>query len=102
MEEEEKSKEKENNSDRSPIKVPPINLLDITQVKLRDSSKTVKPYIKSSSPTPGGKPSWLAELSQKQAKRKSVDVLEEPKKEKSISRSKSEYTSKSGESTTTE
>jgi len=102
VEEEEKSKEKEKDTKRSPIKVPQINLLDITQVKLRDSSKTAKLQIKSSSPTPGGKPSWLAELSQKQAKRKSVDVLEEPKKEKSISRSKSEYTSKSGESTTTE
>ena len=71
----------------------PISLLDITQVKLKDSSKTSKSLGKPSSPTVGSKPSWLAELSQKQASRKSLDVIEQTKKvEKKMSRSVSENT----------
>ena len=77
--------------------VPQIKILDITKVKLRDSAKS---NIKSNSPGPGGKPSWLAELSQKQAKRKSLDLVEEPKKER-FGRSKSEYKVKAGEFKTT-
>jgi hypothetical protein len=77
-------------------------MLDITQVKLRDSAKS---NIKSNSPGSGGKPSWLAELSQKQAKRKSLDLVEEPKKEsvseERFGRSKSEYKVKAGEFKTT-
>ena len=98
MEEETKGKEKDN--DKIPIKaMPPINLLDITQVKLRDSSKSVKLPGKPASPTTGGKPIWLAELSQKQAKRKSLDLIEETKKDEKISQSTSESTEKIRRST---
>jgi len=98
LEEETKGKEKDNN--KIPIKaMPPINLLDITQVKLRDSSKSVKSPGKPASPTTGGKPIWLAELSQKQAKRKSLDLIEETKKDEKISQSTSESTEKIRRST---
>ena len=77
---------------KSSKQVPQIKMLDITQVKLRDSAKS---NIKSNSQGSGAKPSWLAELSQKQAKRKSLDLVEEPKKEsfseERFGRSKSEY-----------
>ena len=60
--------------------MPPIKMLDISQVKLRDSSKS-KSFKSSPTSSDGGKPIWLAELSRKQANRKSADVIEELKKE---------------------
>jgi len=94
VEEEDNTTEKEKVSHQEPMKpMSPICLLDITQVKLKDSSKTSKSLGKPSSPTVGSKPSWLAELSQKQASRKSLDVIEQTKKvEKKMSRSVSENT----------
>ena len=68
---------------------PQMKMLDFSQVKLREFKKPTKTNPNSSSPSSGGKPSWLEELSNKQANRK-VEVGEEPKKKEKFSRSQSE------------
>lgn len=92
VDKEENLKENEkDNVQKCPVRaMPPINLLDITQVKLRDTSKPAKSSGKPPSPTSGGKPGWLAELNQKQAKRKSLDLIEEAKKQEKVIKSSSE------------
>ena len=69
---------------------PQMKMLDFSQVKLREFKKPTKTNPNSSSPSSGGKPSWLEELSKKQANRKSVELGEEPKEKDKLSRSRSE------------
>ena len=69
---------------------PQMKILDFPQVKLREFKKPTNTNPTSSSQSSGGKPSWLEELSNKQAKRKSVEVGEEPKKKEKYRRSQSE------------
>ena len=69
---------------------PQMKMVDFPQVKLREFKKPTKTNPNSSSPSSGGKPSWLEELSKKQANRKSVEVGEEPKKKEKFKRSQSE------------
>ena len=56
-------------------------MLDISQVKLKDCKKTAQTNPSSSFGSSGGKPnpSWLEELAEKQANRKSLGIMEEIK-----------------------
>ena len=65
-------------------------MLDTSQVKLREFKKASKIMTKSSSPISGSKPSWLEELSKKQANRKSLGVVEDVAIEMKVIWSRSE------------
>jgi len=81
--------EEEKKKDKINAEKPILKMLDVSQVKLRETKKPTKTMARSSSPIAGAKPSWLDELSKKQANRKSLGFEEELTIEKKISRSKS-------------
>eukprot|EP00092_Neocalanus_flemingeri_P074822 GFUD01092586.1.p1 GENE.GFUD01092586.1~~GFUD01092586.1.p1 ORF type:complete len:418 (+),score=157.80 GFUD01092586.1:144-1397(+) len=71
-------------------KPPVMKMLDISQVKLRESKKPTQT-------NPGGKPSWLEELSKKQTNRQSMGYTGDTRNKEQFSRSKSEYNADGGE-----
>ena len=88
--EDEDSIEAENEIERIPMGKPQMKMVDFPQVKLREFKKPTNTNPTSSSQSSGGKPSWLEELSKKQANRKSVEIGEQPQKKEKFSRSQSE------------